>query len=82
MGFRIRVHTASGSAYVLDRDVMTWERLNVNVGHEDIPGYEGIKAGTLLEFPEPQVGRGMMLAVDDGTTVFTTQVVRIEDVSD
>lgn len=85
MSFRIRVHTQSGSAYVLDRDAMTWERLNINVGHEDILGYEGVRGGRLLSpFPRPVVGEGMVLYVGGASTldvIRTTPVVRVEDIS-
>lgn len=86
MSFRIRVHTASGSAYVFDRDALTWERLNINVGHEDIVNYEGVKGGRLSEpFPRPVVGERMVFIVDDSkigpTTIYTTPVVRVEDIS-
>lgn len=78
---KLRVHTASGSTYLIDGEALTWKRFNVNVGHEDILGLPvGTASGPLLAFPTVMVGQGMILD-DFDHRIFTTPVVLVEDVT-
>ena len=76
------VRTASGSAYVLCKDTMTWGRFRE---HPDEPSPYPVrtKDGILLEFPEVVVGKSMTLLCPplvEGTAaraLFTSEVVEI-----
>ena len=75
----LRVTTASGSVYILDRDCMMWERKNTNPGHENIRGLEGVSWGALAAWPTIALGESMHIDDSEGLWIRTTPVVSIED---
>lgn len=74
---RVRVHTASGSVYGLDFDLMTWWRLNPERPH--IIGMQET-SGFLTQRPDIILGQPMTL-IGDGRHIRTTAVVSAEVVA-
>jgi hypothetical protein len=75
---RVRVHTQSGSVYGFDSNAMTWQRINLNVGHEDILGYDQNK-GELNAWPIFPIGEPLIFSAKGlDTYIRTTRIERIE----
>lgn len=74
---RYRVHTASGSMYLIDDETKTWKRSNNNLGHEEIRGYDK-DGGTFIGTFEVKIGQSMYIDLPGGMWIRTTAVVRIE----
>lgn len=68
------VHTASGAMYSFESAYLTWSRVN--------PGFPVVNleetSGLLRVMPKVELGRPMVIELDDGVCVNTTRVVHAE----
>jgi hypothetical protein len=71
------VRTQSGSTYLFDNEALTWERVNTNVGHEEIAFYDGEQRGKLAAPVEPRIGERLTFFLSDHDYIVTTPVVEV-----
>lgn len=77
---RYRVQTLSGAQYVIDTDLMTWQRTRPKSG-QGIIGTDRDDGQITLPVPEAIIGERMTIYVNiagENTYISTTQVQRIE----
>jgi hypothetical protein len=78
---KFRMQTRSGSVYKFDTEAETWERLNTNLGHEEIIGHNKNSGKWDSTYDLPLIGLGFSFATE-GTTIWTTLVERLELLED